>query len=85
MACNHKGINIFMALTEVNENKGMYSAIGLNVIPRNCEIDVYGNNPDVHVYDRDRVADSLMMTHTSEKNVQNLKGPPGTTALVDSG
>ena len=82
---NHKGVNIFTAITEINEDRGMYSAVGLDAIPRYSEIPVYNPTSDVHIYDRDRVPDDLMRQYVTNDNVQNLKGPPGTTALVDSG
>jgi hypothetical protein len=81
----HRGINIFTAITDIHETKGMYSAIGLNEIDRRCEIPIHGNNPLVGVYDRDRVGDDQMRLFIDEAAVQHLKGPPGTTALVDSG
>ena len=82
---NHKGLNIFTALTDINEVRGMYSAIGLDIIPRFSEICASNQQSNLNAYDRDRISDNQMKEYINNDNIQNLKGPPGTTALVDSG
>jgi hypothetical protein len=82
---SHKGMNIFIALTDVDEETGIYSAIGLDVVSRYAEIPVYNNDPNVDLYDRDRVSDTSMLEFVPDEAIECLKGSPGTTALVDSG
>jgi hypothetical protein len=82
---NYKGMNIFTALTDVGEETGIYSAVGLRSIPRRAEIPVYQNDQSVHAYDRDRVSDASMLEFTNKEAIEYLQGPPGTTAFVDSG
>lgn len=82
---NFKAINIFTAITDIHETKGMYSAIGFDSIARYSEIPVHDNDPDVDIYSRDRVGTENMSLYVDSEAVKNLKGPPGTTALVDSG
>jgi hypothetical protein len=80
----YKGVNVFIALTDINENRGMYSAIGFKEIDRRSEIPVHGNDSTVDAYDRDRVADATMGEYIASDSIQCLIGPPGTAALVDN-
>ena len=80
----YKGINIFCALTDIDEQTGMHSAIGLDSISKYSEIPTYSNNSSVTPYDRDRVSNESMLDFIPKVAINELKGPPGTTALVDT-
>lgn len=80
-----KGMNLFMALTEVDHVTGRYSAIGLTAIPRRAEIPVRQSDQALHPYDRDRVSDALMSDFVCSDSIELLEGAAGTTAFVDSG
>jgi len=80
----YKGLNIFIALTDISERQGMYSAIGLNAISCREEILLNNNDPDIEPYDRGRVSDVEMEKYVKSDDVQRLIGPPGTTAIVDN-
>lgn len=82
---NYRGINIFSCITPVDETTGMYSAIGKNFIPRYKEIPVFDIDPLADPWDRDRVDENLMNQFVKNNSISNLKGPIGSTALVDSG
>jgi hypothetical protein len=82
---NYRGVNIFSCVTPVDEITGMYSAIGKNYIPRYKEIPVFDADALADPWDRDRVSQDLMNEFIDNESISNLKGPTGTTAIVDSG
>ena len=83
----HKGVNVFMAITPVDELSGMYSAVGLDVIPESRVIEQPKSQIDLSrpAWDRYRVDDNTMANYASETDMLQLKGPSGTTAMVASG
>ncbi len=83
----HKGVNVFMAITPVDELSGMYSAVGLDVIPESRVIEQPKSQIDLSLpaWDRYRIDDNTMATYASDAEILHLKGPTGTTALVASG
>lgn len=81
----HKGLNIFTCLTDVDEDSGIYSAIGENWISRYAEIPVLNLDESAEPWDRDRVSDEQMLKFVPADAIERLTGPPGTTVAVASG
>ena len=83
----HKGLNMFMAISDVTDFSGVYSAVPLDVIPKSCVIEKKARNIDLSspMWNRYRLTDLELSDYVHNSKVITLKGPPGTTAWVASG
>lgn len=82
---NYKGMNIFIALTDINDETGVYSAVGLGTIPRRAEIPSFENENEFDAYNKGRISDASLLQFVNEESIERLEGASGTTAFVDSG
>jgi len=78
----HKGMNVFIALTEISPDLGMYSAIPFSQFKRS-EVIIPSDNGTG--WDQDRITESEMRRYVLDENVDHFIGKPGAYALVDNG
>lgn len=82
----YKALNIFMCLSEVDDDSGAYYAIGKNHIPLHAFVpDEPRDRASLSAWTKWRHTDDHMRKFVAESAATKLAGPSGTTALVDPG
>ena len=78
----HLGLNLFIAVTDINERNGEYSAVSFQHIKRHQVL----IGPDKNVgWDQDRITEEQMDKYLGDAGYVSLVGGPGTAAIVDNG
>ena len=80
----YRGLMLFLALTDVDDESGPYYAMGTDVIPRHADIPKT-LDPGLDVWRRYRTTNEEMGAHVDMTRATKLSGPAGTAAWVDGG
>ena len=79
----YKAMNIFMCLTDVDEESGEYHAIGKDLLPYYQAIPIEAIDHGRSIWHNGRHTDAYMEKFVPRNRWTRLAGKPGTAALVD--
>jgi hypothetical protein len=78
----YRGLNFFIALSEVDVESGPYRAIGKDKIPSDSEIAI-DKRSNKSPWEKFRIDDADMQRFVADEDTVTLSGAPGSTAIVD--
>ncbi len=81
----YKSLNLFMCLSDVDDESGAYYAIPQSFIPRHAEVPLEQVDTRLSAWTRYRLSTELIQKYVPGVKPVRLAGPPGTSAFVDPG
>jgi hypothetical protein len=79
----YKMLSLYICLTDLDENSGMYSAVGERNLTYHQAIPIQNFDPTQSIWKNGRHNDTYFSKYISDSQIFRLKGPQGTAALVD--